>query len=136
MIEYSASARQVVGVVDDQRLAGHGHVAGQALARDREDLFLERVDVDGVVLRELPAQHLAFAVNVIEEVERSGIGARQLAGLAEDHREQDGVIADRRERDPDLARLPAARVCARELPLELVGAHFLVEELIRALHRR
>ena len=31
LIEYSASPGKVVGIVDDQRLAGHGHVSGQTV---------------------------------------------------------------------------------------------------------
>jgi len=59
--------RQVVGVVDDERLAGHRHVAGQALLRDGQHALFE-VDVDRIVLGELPAEDLPFA-EVVEQVE-------------------------------------------------------------------
>ncbi len=94
----------VVRVVDHQRFAGHGHVARKALARDREDLFLEGLDVDRIVLGQLPAEDLPSAHRV-EEVERSRIGARELAGFAQDHGQQHGVIAHGRQRRADIGYL-------------------------------
>ena len=113
--------RKVVRVVDDQRLASQRDVTGQTGARNRQDLLFERHDVDRVVLRQFPAQHLLPA-DGIEEIERSGVGARDLARLAEDHRQQNGVVALGGERDADLADLAQLARPLAKLALELVCA--------------
>ena len=67
------AGRHVVGVVDDERLVRERDVTGEAATRDRQDLFLERHDVDRVVLRKLPAKHF-LTVSFVEQVQRSGVG--------------------------------------------------------------
>ena len=125
---------KVVGVVDAEHLSGHRDVTGEALSRNRQDALFERLHVDGIVLRELPAEHFSSA-ELFEQVERSGVGARKLPRLAEDHRQQDGVIADRRERRADLGDLLELARPFAELLLEMIGALFLIEKLKRALDR-
>ena len=126
--------RKAVGVVDDERLRGHRHISRKALAGDRQNFFFERSDVDRVALGELPAKH-TLSVDFVEQIQRSGVGARQLARFAEDHRQEHLMIAHRRQRDADFAHLFQLARPLAQLPFELIGAHLLIEKLIRALHR-
>jgi hypothetical protein len=93
--------RQVVRVGNHERLARHRDVAREALARRGEHRFLERVDVDRVVLGELPTQDFVI-LQLVEQVERSRIRTRELAGLAQNHRQQHGMVAHGRQRCADL----------------------------------
>ena len=83
-------------------------------------------------MRQLPTKDL-LPIDYVVQVKRTGIRTRQLPSLAQNCSQQNGMVALGGKRDAHFAHFAQLARAIGELLLELIGADFLIEKLVRAL---
>ena len=91
----------LVGVLEDDRLALGRDEPGDRRAIEREGEVRIRKVGEGVVLRPEEAQVAGAVRGLLHEVERTRVRDRESPGLPEDHREQRALVPLGHERDAD-----------------------------------